>query len=182
MCKSSCKGLTIPKKINLQKTRYDRNPDPETYADLIALDKLTESEIADGNSVAHAGGQDGLDGIDNIEHDGVVLSIHGSDVDEFSDEETTNRESGEIVSSDGEDEQQVVIRQVEKQNDLHQRKRVTGTTQNKGLLKFQHLQDDPDFNSFLDQMLDRKLSDKHGISAKRNGKGNDETNGVNTGS
>ena len=47
------------------------------------IDNHTQSEILDGNAVA--GTSETSTGV--VDHDGVELSIIGSDIDEFSDEE-----------------------------------------------------------------------------------------------
>ena len=134
---------------------------------LDAIDSHADFEISGGNAVA------------SIDHDGVELSVHGSDLDEFSDEELTegvsnldsqpqpgtsgvsnrsgrlsmqdiNREQGEIMSSD--DEQPPLL--------ITTRPMAMTTKGNGFMHKFQHLQDDPEFNTFLDKMLDKKLSSK----------------------
>ena len=129
------------------------------------IDVLTNSEIVDGNNAA------------GIDHDGVELSINGSDIDDFSDEETvaeqeqgsssnpTYHEPGEIVSSDeessGKDAGNGMIKTV--------RKPASKTAANQiGTNKYQHLQHDPDFNKFLDQMLDRKLAKGNNVQKAQN--------------
>ena len=122
------------------KTRYDSNDKQNRHdlTDIELIDSQTSSEIIDGNAVA-----------DNVDHDGVELSIHGSDIDDFSDEETRRdeqegHESGEIVSSEDESSAQAVPAR-NKQNKLE---------------KFQHWKNDPDFGEFIDGILDKKLSGK----------------------
>ena len=157
-------------------------------AELDIIDSHSMNEIVDGNV---AGGA--------VEHDGVELSINGSDIDEFSDEEgfdeaanMEGEEPGEIVSSGDEAEASVsasipvVVRQKITQktsaargnHGKHDNRVVIDKSkagqQNTVGSKFQHLRDDPEFNSFLDQMLDKKLSDtgnykKNGQKGNNNG-------------
>ena len=145
-------------------------------AELDSIDIQTNSEIADGNAAATDV---------TVDHDGVELSIHGSDLDAFSDEETgdldNNRgqtddlEAGEIETSDEEMTiaDNSVIPPVQKP--------VSRSVKANKLDKFKHLRNDPDFNEFLDEVLDKKLADKgdknHQQKEKDRGKkGNDTVN------
>ena len=117
-----------------------------------ALDFQTDSEIADGNAAA---------GRSTVDHDGIELSVNGSDLDEFSDDENNNLdqtgEPGEILTSEDEqvDNTQSVAVTVHRSSGKDQSVQKVNK-----LDKFKHLRNDPDFNEFLDQVLDRKLSDK----------------------
>ena len=140
------------KKVNGNMGHKDRY-DTKNFADeLTAIDTLTNAEIVDGNAA--------------IDHDGVELSVQGSDLDDFSDEEAeldrtegndgnplqlSGGEPGEIFS--GSDDEEVTNTLVP----------VPVTQPMKGKTihgKFSHLQNDPDFNKFLDGILDQKLSNK----------------------
>ena len=140
--------------------------------DYNVIDTQTNTEISEGNAVATPGRP--------VEHDGVELSVNGSDLDEFSDEEIMTvdtvdslnnqnsqrneqqGEPGEILSSGEDDEHPIQGR-----TSLLRRLAASKTTKNakqpsSRMEKFKHLRHDPDFNEFLDQVLDKKLSEKKG--------------------
>ena len=137
---TNVKGQTKTGKVTTKKAKVS-NEDLHAFDE---LDVQTNSEIAEGNAAAL--------GRPPIDHDGVELSVHGSDLDEFSDEEVldqpdeTSGEPGEILSSGEEDIHEA------------QAAAVHNTSQAKKLDKFRHLKDDPDFHTFLNQVLDKKLA------------------------
>ena len=154
--------------------------DEKHLSELNKLDTHTEFEISEGNAAV---------GANLIDHDGIELSVNGSDLEEFiSDDETETQygtvsesnqdhlqqEPGEIFS-DEEDTVTVTLPK-EKSKD----KRIPKLASNGKFSKFQHLKDDPEFNDFLDSMLDRKLSGKVTETSKVNSqnqkgkKGNDD--------
>ena len=120
------------------------------------IDLLTAAEIAGEQQIA-----------DEISHDGVVLSIHGSDdEDDFPEVETTevskendramtsnDTEPGEISSSDKEDNLAApAVRN-------HVASKVTKVSNhNDRFGKFDHLRQDPDFKSFLNEVVDERMS------------------------
>ena len=139
------------KEISKRNVRTDKDFERNV---LDVIDSHTNFEITEGNS---ASGE--------IDHDGVELSIQGSDIDaDLSDEEVdrtaTGSEPGEIVSS-GEEDCEVDQPAVQIPRESGNRKAATATGVTGRLGKFQHLRHDPDFNDFIDEVLDRKLSDKH---------------------
>ena len=134
---------------------------------LNAIDKLNPVEIADGNLSEEVSD-------DMVNHDGVVLSVQGSDIEEFPDgepaanqpesdnssnENVTETEHGEI-SSDKETEAGRAARKQPKiaskivvvpreRKDNQDRQHVNGSAN-----KYSHLRNDPEFRVFLDEMLD----------------------------
>ena len=139
--------------------------------ELDMIDEHTVSEITEGNLAA----------VDHINHDGVELSVNGSDLDEFSDDEqpenrNSGHEPGEILSSD--EEQHQVDDVNDKFVNRNENRSANKTTENAGpvvrttnkFAKFRQLKNDPEFNEFLDELLDKKLSDSGMDNAKRNSK------------
>ena len=135
--------------------------------DIATIDLHTDSEITGGNEVA-------------VEHDGVELSVNGSDLDEFSDEDsmeieaprsnqphhlrqnrsqyTQNSEPGEIVSDT---EDTLELEQVSQRRPAATVAATKTKVGHAGVFeKFKHLKHDPEFNDFIDSILDKKLSDK----------------------
>ena len=127
----------------------------EDLANLDKIDKLTVDEIAGGD--------------DKIHHDGIKLSINGSDTeDDFPEVETT--EPGEISSSgceDSDEEMQDEYRNkcvASKVTKVNKPETVDTNRSRSRSSKFNHLCDDPDFRDFLNGMPDdrdrgRKLDD-----------------------
>ena len=140
-----------------------------------SIDKHTFAEIVDGNTAGSS--QDDS----QIDHDGVELSINGSDIEAFSDVDedrgidpnpaggastAENMSEGEIFSSDDDEPNvhrtKVHVTAKTARSTSTKRTSAGGCSndRNQLMLKFQHLKNDPDFNQFLDSMLDQKLSDK----------------------
>ena len=134
------------------------------------IDKLTSLEISGGNITD-----------DEVMHDGVDLSIHGSDLEDFpdavdveigrnnvvnqtetesgnddsteADDAATETEPGELSSSEEDDIS--TLRVASKVVKVQQRKvRDDGQKRN----KYSHLKDDPEFKSFLEEMLDCRMA------------------------
>ena len=158
---------------NVSKGRKTLSKKDIDMQDFDHIDLQTNSEIVGGDTVALGRPQ-------LVDHDGVELSINGSDLDEFSDEENrvenetlgnsndqqSTGEPGEILSSGEEDAVSSVTKIVPP-------KVVSKTNR---MDKFSHLKDDPDFNKFLDQMLDRKISDKTENFGRKKGMDNKNQN------
>ena len=133
---------------------------------LDSIDKLTSNEIVDGDPIVE----------DEVCHDGVELSINGSDIDEDFPEDqpnastvgtTTNtaggsdqevsegkqdlQEPGEISSSEDEYEPECgrVRSKVVK---------LSSKTKSDKFGKFSHLYQDPDFKQFLNEVIDERTS------------------------
>ena len=167
---------TNSKKVVKRQTRERRPKLSKTdiILGLADIDKQSNSEIADGNIAAGPEGR-------AIDHDGVELSINGSDIDDFSDEETLagGGEPGEIISSGEEDQAPTHDPLIATASGIEQLSanrattshQVASTTTGKidRLKKFSHLRHDPDFNSFLDEVLDKKLSGKMSNGSKTKG-------------
>ena len=131
--------------------------------ELDTIDTQTISEISDGNRAAVVSSEEVVD------HDGVELSINGSDLDldysDVEDEQTVDNgrgEPGEIVSSDEETTQNAPPPPPAKKKNFK-----SGDTGVKSFAKFQHLKDDSEFSDFIDIMLDKKLSQKKGDEPDR---------------
>ena len=154
--------------------KVSKNSDPTQHYEIEDIDNHTLSEIAEGSAIAVASTSS-----ENIEHDGVKLSINGSDIDEFSDEEDQHSqqyEPGAILTSDEEEVAQVQVVQKPAPAAQPVRRVVTnkdGSINAKSAApkfqKFYHLKDDPEFNEFLDVVLDKKLSDRKVIENQQNG-------------
>ena len=114
------------------------------------IDRLNDSEIAGGDQVFEED-----DDSNSVLHDEVVLSVNGSDDDQFTEEVSqTENEPGEVQnsSSDGEDtshnRSQAVASKVVKI-----RKRRDRSESSDRFKKFKSLKDDPDFHDFLKELL-----------------------------
>ena len=122
--------------------------------DLSKIDNLTINEILGGEEDAG-----------NISHDGVELYVQRSDDEgEFPDDSTARP-----TNFDGDSDSDVVeesppccfpasqVVKVSRPNVSNEREQ-----QNDKLSKFSHLHDDPDFNTFLSEMVDQKIAGKNG--------------------
>ena len=138
---------------------------------IVSIDKLASSEIADGDRV--------LNDSDNIFHDGVEITILGSDIedDEFPETIQQNAENssphttedssshmsdsrcepGELSSSDeGED---TMTHQSPPRPKVAS-KIVNVNKGNTRMDKFAHLKNDPDFKDFLKEWVDERVNEK----------------------
>ena len=133
------------------------------------IDVLSRDEILAGESDT------------DVEHDGVELSIIGSDLDDFPDD---GMESGEVSSDD-----EVLNDNTISPRNLHRVAlkvvKVNNRDSAQGIRsdafdKFAHLKNDPDFRQFLSEMVDDRLSGKRGEvstnKSKAAPKGNKEGN------
>ena len=159
------------------------------------IDKLNSVEIAGGDKLL----EEDDDNASVISHDGVELSIQGSDIDEdeVSDHDEDNQESddgaepGEIESSDEDDYSNHVseVRRLVEKNRESTRKRVASKVvlpsknvsrsrhdkhdkpskhdKRDKFAKYSHLRKDPEFNQFLDEMLDDKIAARDHSAKKR---------------
>ena len=112
------------------------------------IDKQTSVEFVDGERSFENETAD-----DDHDHDGVELSVAGSDIDDF-----PETEPGEVSSSSEEDEpearhSQKVASKVVK---IPNRTDTAAETEDK-YAKFRHLHNDPDFRSFLGEMVDDRM-------------------------
>ena len=168
----------LNKKKSIKRTKRKATVKQRTYAgaqkvtqqdfDLLnSIDTLSAIELADGDHALESDDNDG----GAVNHDGVELSVNGSDEDEFPEaDEADNLEPGEVSSSDDDENAEVVptrqrpkvASKVVKVNSVTARNPVVSGTPGNGnkFAKFQHLRDDPDFKSFLSEMLDDKLKAK----------------------
>ena len=118
------------------------------------IDNLTSSEFLDEETAAA-----------EISHDGVEITIPGSELDNFPDDDDTEIEEvggqpGEISSSDNEDDDQShrIIPTVKSKVVKNAAKTTTPKSR---LEKFNHLRQDPDFRMFINEVVDERMkSDK----------------------
>ena len=112
------------------------------------IDKQTSVEFVDGERSFEDETAD-----DVHDHDGVELSVAGSDIDDF-----PETEPGEVSSSSEEDEpetrhsQKVASKVVKIPNRMD-----TAAEAEDKYAKFRHLRNDPDFRSFLGEMVDDRM-------------------------
>ena len=122
--------------------------------ELDQIDRLTSSELIAGD--------------DNVSHDGVELSIQGSDIDEFMDEEnetqprtstspksapTQSTEPGEVSSCDEEDQLPNSSKRKVASKVVQPTKSVAA-----GSSKYDHLRHDPEFRQFLSEMVGEQIN------------------------
>ena len=126
---------------------------------LNAIDALTTEEFVSGETVNNG---------DEIDHDGVELSIQGSDIDDDLTDDRT--EPGEIGSSD--EEVRKSPKQSKQRHNTVQSKVVkVGENSRSRFNKFSHLRNDPEFKDFLEEIIDNRVEKKN--KAGRKGNAND---------
>ena len=138
------------------------------------IDRLNSVEIAGGNLTD----EEALNDNHEIEHDGIKLSINGSDVDEEFPEadlpstsptvNTTPRqveetEPGEILSNEEEEDitrHQVQSKVVKVPRQIPTSKGDKGAKNksNSVLNKYSHLKNDPEFKSFIDEIVGIRMA------------------------
>ena len=139
------------------------------------IDTLTSNEILDGNEAAEEGSERDMQP-QEANHDGIEISIHGSD-DEFTEEDTAldGTEPGELSSSDDESDQRFDQGKYGKTNRVASKVvKVNQRADNNNeqshqsrLSKFQHLKDDPDFKLFLNEVVDERMAGRRRSSDSR---------------
>ena len=102
----------------------------------------------------------------DVHHDGVVLSINGSELDADFPESEENNESNDSTQhtsepgliSSSEDEAETVDTRRVASKVVRASKQPTKVDK---FNKFSHLRNDPDFREFLDKIIDSKMDGKH---------------------
>ena len=135
-------------KNNLLMLATNQNDFDKEIQQLNEIDNLSPNEILDGEKAVQEEGVE-VEDVEEVDHNGVELSIQGSDIDEYSDD------NGEIHSSSEEEEEiqpgrTVTSKVLKAKNIVNEPK----SAENHSFDKFSHLRNDPEFKAFLKEMVD----------------------------
>ena len=162
-------AVAMPKILNKQNSRLvpiiethgmkaKRAVEEDELSKLNQIDGLTSNEILGGNEVLNEGDDD------EVNHDGVELSVNGSDVDEFPDDNTelTRQEPGELDDESDVEEEEVLVRNKVASKIVAVPKSSTPMSRPG---RFDHLQNDPEFKQFLKEMVNNQMTSKEKADA-----------------